>query len=99
MNGFLIVLAFIPGLFGYGSKQEAEKACYKWIEKGVIHDYPYTDPDFNVTITAKEYARTCFHEPETNQYLGFEYEEVKKAKEWFQDKKGGKRNVVKRFRY
>ena len=42
MNGFLIVLAFIPGLFGYGSRYEAQEACSAWreerIETRACHD-------------------------------------------------------------
>jgi len=31
--GYLIVFAFIPGLFGYGSRTEAQAACSEWREK------------------------------------------------------------------
>lgn len=35
----ITILAFIPALFGYGSKLEADTACLQWVNAGVIHEY------------------------------------------------------------
>ena len=98
MSSFLIILAFLPGLFGYGSKAQAYEACKKWVNEGVKHEYRvigWKGEEETYTL----FARSCAHEPETRQYLGFEYEAVKNAKVWRYGKEKGEQNILKNFRY
>tara|TARA_A100000164_G_C21248477_1_gene470293 strand:- start:4 stop:345 length:342 start_codon:yes stop_codon:yes gene_type:complete len=75
----------------YRSKVQAIEACNEWASKGIKYTYEkYVSPymseiyfgekrSYPSTKISKGNSRTCIHENETNQFLGYEVPGVKKA--------------------
>ena len=89
----------------YQSKKEAEIACDKWVKEGGSLKVETPDSSRGYAAPVISRFRWCRHEQETNQILGWTYEdtlssqdkEVYSADEWKAIWESGK--IVKHFRY
>ena len=91
----LPLIAFIPGLFGFGSAREAEAACRAWITTGIKHEFiryesepvPYTRSE--AREIAKRIAYSELHSGKTDRQRSIVVAELTDkwpeiAKEWKQ---------------
>ena len=58
----------------YGSEYEARSACFSWQRGGFRFQWE------NQYGKRDDYSRSCYREEETKQYLGFEFQKVKRDK-------------------
>jgi len=73
----------------YGSFTEAKRACDKWTNNGVNYKTK------SAWGTFPKKSRFCQHDKETNQFLGWEYQNVEENKIYIN--KLFDRKVIKRF--
>lgn len=113
MHNLLALFAFLPWLFGYGSKLEAEAACKEWEAAGVTHRYVITikydrlytwkrSPYLKLPKTRKTSidSRRCQLENETKRFLGLESPTIRDAASWDQKRQfTDDFKVVERFRF
>ena len=90
----------------YQSKKEAEIACDEWSEQGDYVMRETQDSMRGFGKTRKQWFRWCWHEKETKQILGWEYQNIpsiqdKATYDWedWKDVFSGKGKIVNNSRY